>query len=212
MDSSGPDVKIRGTVQHICEKYQALARDAQSSGDRIAAENYLQHAEHYYRLILQHQSYSNDEARQNGDARRSESQDNGEEGEYEEGGDGAAAQGVGAQGAGAQADGQPRQARARGGRTQNRQPSRDQDQRNQAGQDQAPSDERANGAQDTGETTSGNGRDNGPAAEENGDAEAQPKRRTTRRRRAPRSDASSEGGDEGPSGTGSDGTPAEAAQ
>lgn len=52
MDSNGPDVKIRGTAAHIFEKYQALARDAQVSDDRISAENYLQHAEHYYRLIL----------------------------------------------------------------------------------------------------------------------------------------------------------------
>lgn len=51
-DSNGPDVKIRGTASHIYEKYQQLARDAQSAGDRIAAENYLQHAEHYYRLML----------------------------------------------------------------------------------------------------------------------------------------------------------------
>lgn len=50
-DSSGPDVKIRGTAQHIAEKYGALARDAQSSGDRVMAENYLQHAEHYNRII-----------------------------------------------------------------------------------------------------------------------------------------------------------------
>lgn len=52
MDSNGPDVKIRGTAAHIFEKYQALARDAQSAGDRIGAENYLQHAEHYHRLII----------------------------------------------------------------------------------------------------------------------------------------------------------------
>ena len=51
-DSSGPDVKVRGTATHIYDKYQALARDATSSGDRIAAENYLQHAEHYYRLMM----------------------------------------------------------------------------------------------------------------------------------------------------------------
>ncbi|WP_454852050.1 DUF4167 domain-containing protein [Rhizobium binxianense] len=50
-DSSGPDVKIRGTAQHIAEKYAQLARDAQSSGDRVIAENYLQHAEHYNRII-----------------------------------------------------------------------------------------------------------------------------------------------------------------
>ncbi|MEQ8481170.1 MAG: DUF4167 domain-containing protein [Hoeflea sp.] len=51
-DSSGPDVKIRGTAQHIAEKYMNLARDAQSSGDRVMAENYLQHAEHYNRIIM----------------------------------------------------------------------------------------------------------------------------------------------------------------
>lgn len=51
LESNGPDVKIRGTAVHIHEKYLALARDAHSSGDRIAAENYLQHAEHYYRII-----------------------------------------------------------------------------------------------------------------------------------------------------------------
>src|SRR5262245_52006116 len=50
-ESNGPDVKIRGTALHIAEKYGQLARDAQSSGDRVAAENYYQHAEHYYRII-----------------------------------------------------------------------------------------------------------------------------------------------------------------
>ena len=50
-DSSGPDVKIRGTAQTVADKYMSLARDAQSSGDRVMAENYLQHAEHYNRII-----------------------------------------------------------------------------------------------------------------------------------------------------------------
>ncbi|MFL6799092.1 MAG: DUF4167 domain-containing protein [Xanthobacteraceae bacterium] len=50
-ESNGPDVKIRGNPAHIAEKYIQLARDAQSSGDPIAAENYYQHAEHYYRVI-----------------------------------------------------------------------------------------------------------------------------------------------------------------
>ncbi len=50
-ESSGPDVKIRGTASHVAEKYLQLARDAQSSGDPVAAENYYQHAEHYFRLI-----------------------------------------------------------------------------------------------------------------------------------------------------------------
>jgi len=50
-ESNGPDVKIRGSAQQIAEKYAALARDAQSAGDRVMAENYLQHAEHYSRII-----------------------------------------------------------------------------------------------------------------------------------------------------------------
>jgi len=50
-ESNGPDVKIRGTPQHIAEKYLQLARDAQSSGDTVMAESLLQHAEHYFRLI-----------------------------------------------------------------------------------------------------------------------------------------------------------------
>jgi hypothetical protein len=50
-ESNGQDVKIRGTASHIAEKYLQLARDAQSSGDSIASENYYQHAEHYFRLI-----------------------------------------------------------------------------------------------------------------------------------------------------------------
>jgi Domain of unknown function (DUF4167) len=50
-ESNGPDVKVRGTAQHITEKYVQLARDAHVSGDPVAAESYLQHAEHYYRLI-----------------------------------------------------------------------------------------------------------------------------------------------------------------
>ncbi|QZZ37317.1 DUF4167 domain-containing protein [Nitratireductor kimnyeongensis] len=50
-ESNGPDVKIRGTAQQVADKYTTLARDAQSSGDRVMAENYLQHAEHYNRII-----------------------------------------------------------------------------------------------------------------------------------------------------------------
>jgi hypothetical protein len=51
-DSNGPDnVKVRGAAQHVYEKYQQLARDAGSAGDRVLAENYLQHAEHYFRVL-----------------------------------------------------------------------------------------------------------------------------------------------------------------
>jgi hypothetical protein len=50
-ESNGPDVKIRGTASHVAEKYIQLARDSQASGDPVAAENYYQHAEHYFRMI-----------------------------------------------------------------------------------------------------------------------------------------------------------------
>jgi hypothetical protein len=80
-ESNGPDVKIRGTAHHVAEKYLQLARDAQSSGDPVSGENYLQHAEHYFRLIaaaqlqlqqqnpnMQQAPYQRpDEAREDGD-------------------------------------------------------------------------------------------------------------------------------------------------
>ncbi|MGC8535547.1 MAG: DUF4167 domain-containing protein [Rhizomicrobium sp.] len=50
-DSTGPEIKIRGSASHVYEKYLQLARDANSSGDRVMAENYLQHAEHYFRIM-----------------------------------------------------------------------------------------------------------------------------------------------------------------
>ena len=50
-ESNGPEGKIRGTAFQVIEKYQALAQDALSAGDRIGAENYFQHAEHYYRVV-----------------------------------------------------------------------------------------------------------------------------------------------------------------
>jgi hypothetical protein len=50
-DSNGPNVKIRGNAYQVFERYQTLAREAQSSGDRIAAENFFQHAEHYFRVM-----------------------------------------------------------------------------------------------------------------------------------------------------------------
>ena len=50
-DSSGPEGKVRGTPQQIIEKYNQLARDAQLANDRVAAENFQQHAEHYLRLL-----------------------------------------------------------------------------------------------------------------------------------------------------------------
>lgn len=84
-ESNGPDVKIRGTPSHIAEKYVQLARDAQSSGDPVSAENYYQHAEHYFRLIAaaQEQFRQNNPnfARPDNDTRE-ESFDDGDEGDF----------------------------------------------------------------------------------------------------------------------------------
>ncbi|EEX10569.1 conserved hypothetical protein [Ruegeria lacuscaerulensis ITI-1157] len=63
-DSSGPEGKVRGTPQQIIDKYNQLARDAQLANDRVAAENFQQHAEHYLRLLS--------EAQREIDARRDE--------------------------------------------------------------------------------------------------------------------------------------------
>ncbi|KNG92363.1 DUF4167 domain-containing protein [Pseudaestuariivita atlantica] len=63
-DSSGPEGKVRGTPQQIIDKYNQLARDAQLSGDRVATENFQQHAEHYLRML--------GEAQKEQDARREE--------------------------------------------------------------------------------------------------------------------------------------------
>src|SRR6202000_3409419 len=82
-ESNGPDIKIRGTASHIAEKYLQLARDARSSGDPVAAENYYQHAEHYFRLIATaqeqfRQSQPQQQPRLDQDARNDEG-DDGEE-------------------------------------------------------------------------------------------------------------------------------------
>jgi hypothetical protein len=69
-ESNGPDVKIRGTPAHIAEKYISLARDAQSTGDPVLAENYLQHAEHYSRIIMAYREQLNQPGEMNGGGHR----------------------------------------------------------------------------------------------------------------------------------------------
>jgi hypothetical protein len=83
-ESNGPEIKIRGTASHLAEKYVQLARDAQGGGDPVAAENYYQHAEHYFRIIAaaqeqfrQNQPQQFQQPRQDGDV-RDESNDDGE--------------------------------------------------------------------------------------------------------------------------------------
>jgi Domain of unknown function (DUF4167) len=73
-ESNGPDVKVRGNAAHVAEKYLQLARDAQSSGDSVMAENYLQHAEHYFRIVSAAQQQSQPRTDQPG-APQSEAED-----------------------------------------------------------------------------------------------------------------------------------------
>lgn len=75
MESNGPDTKVRGSASHIHERYLQLARDAASSGDRVLSENYLQHADHYFRLVRAMQPPPQQQPERNDDA------DSGEEAE-----------------------------------------------------------------------------------------------------------------------------------
>ncbi|MEL6598956.1 MAG: DUF4167 domain-containing protein [Pseudomonadota bacterium] len=75
-DSAGPEGKVRGTPQQIIEKYQTLARDAQLAGDRVATENFLQHSEHYTRMLndAQRQIDAQNAARQDQQQERNRAQ------------------------------------------------------------------------------------------------------------------------------------------
>lgn len=67
-DSAGPEGKVRGTPQQIIDKYLSLARDAQTSGDRVMSENFLQHAEHYQRMLIQATAMQEQSRRESADA------------------------------------------------------------------------------------------------------------------------------------------------
>src|SRR6201995_5431563 len=64
-DSNGPEIRIRGTAQQLFEKYLQLGRDATSGGDRVTAEAFFQHAEHYFR-ILNAMNQAQQQGQQNG--------------------------------------------------------------------------------------------------------------------------------------------------
>ncbi len=74
LESNGPEVKIRGTAAQIYEKYSQYARDAQSGGDRVRYENFLQHAEHYYRVMAATMPRDRLLAQQNGEGGNQQSQ------------------------------------------------------------------------------------------------------------------------------------------
>jgi len=106
-ESNGPDVKVRGTPSHIYDKYMQLARDASSSGDRVMAENYYQHAEHYLRIVQANQP------------KREEREERDDRDEAEAGAE-EASTGAAAEGAEGSSDEQPEQPRQRRGRGRRR--------------------------------------------------------------------------------------------
>lgn len=82
-DSNGPDLRIRGTAQQLFEKYLQLGRDATSGGDRVMAESYFQHAEHYFRILnamnqAAQQSQQNAPQQQGGQRRQYGGEDGGQ--------------------------------------------------------------------------------------------------------------------------------------
>jgi hypothetical protein len=88
-DSSGPEGKVRGTPQQIIEKYQILARDAQLSNDRVSAENFMQHAEHYTRMLAEAQrelAAEQEQRRPPGDYAGNGNQNGGQGGQQGQGG------------------------------------------------------------------------------------------------------------------------------
>lgn len=89
-DSSGPEGKVRGTPQQIIDKYNQLARDAQLSGDRVATENFQQHAEHYLRLLGEAQKEQDakreEQERQNRERQAERDRERNERQEREQGG------------------------------------------------------------------------------------------------------------------------------
>ncbi|MDB5412603.1 MAG: hypothetical protein JWR10_938 [Rubritepida sp.] len=93
-DSSGPDVRLRGTAQQLFEKYLQLGRDATSAGDRVAAEGYFQHAEHYFRILGAMSAAQQQQGQPQQDRR------------YREPGDGYAGDGQSEQGEGQESNGQ----------------------------------------------------------------------------------------------------------
>lgn len=107
IDSNGPDVKIRGNAHHVYEKYLQLARDSNSSGDRVMAENYLQHAEHYYRQIMAAQAAApqNTQAGQSGGHPYGNGQPQPQQGNYNGGGQYRQPNGTGPQPTGGEANG-----------------------------------------------------------------------------------------------------------
>lgn len=111
-DSNGPEVRVRGNAHQIFEKYQVLAREAAAAGDRIAAESYYQHAEHYLRLINAAGGFQQQRGPNWNDGEGSE--EGGESGREARGGDGRSGDGRGGEGRGERQEREGRQGGANG--------------------------------------------------------------------------------------------------
>ena len=117
-DSSGPDLRVRGTSQQLFEKYLQLGRDATSAGDRVMAESYFQYAEHFFRILnamnqaaQQNQQNPQQNTHQNGQQQRRSMEHNGPEiqPEGDQGDDGEMRTGGDAPGIGDQPSPEPRE-------------------------------------------------------------------------------------------------------
>jgi hypothetical protein len=159
-DSSGPEGKVRGTPQQIIDKYNQLARDAQLSNDRVAAENFQQHSEHYTRMLgeamremeAQRPSQGDYGGQGGGQGGQNGSsfagQNGGQNGGQDGGSQGGGSQTYGAQGEGSQGGGY-RQREDRNDRTERRpdtrndnRPERSPDKNNESRGDQRPHEDR----------------------------------------------------------------------
>lgn len=203
-ESNGPDVKIRGSAQQVADKYGALARDAMSAGDRVMAENYLQHAEHYNRIIAaamaqaqpQRDARDDDDdgdERNDGtgasDNRREDRDNRGDDnrGDDERGNDGSGPQPV-IEGTPAEVALGDEQGESQGGRRNRRPRRRDRDQDGEAA------------AKTGGETSSGDEEKSEPVVARDSDGETEKPKRTRRPRKAKAEGDSGEGGENGQSG------------
>ncbi|WP_051332739.1 DUF4167 domain-containing protein [Cucumibacter marinus] len=231
-ESNGPDVKVRGNAAHIADKYVQLARDAAASGDSVMAENYFQHAEHYFRIISAAQA-QNQQRQQDNQSDNGDQDDGGSDDQSNDNGNGrrAAANGADNEDRG-EAGGDDRES-GRGRRRRQRDTAED-GQGDASGKDASgkevsgkPASEKADaGKADAGKDVSGkdvsgkqaadsgvSGEANGQAGDDAVEAEA-PKRRARRPRRTATSDQGDLAGAPQPSieplGAGKDDEPAAA--
>ena len=188
-DSNGPSVRLRGTAAQLNEKYQAMARDATSAGDRVMAENYHQHADHYYRVMI-----SLNPPAQRDEDRQPEMGDMGDMQPQEGRGRGDRSQSPDGQNqAGQNQGGQNQGGQNQGGQNQERQNQERRDNRNRRGRDRQEEGEEPPAAQ--GEEDAAD-RNTGAEAELRGRSRRQPVRRQDsdpRRRSGGRADEAKPG-------------------